>query len=472
MGVLLGVGYGCLEATCLIVAHQLRAFFADWTRFSVAVALVGLCVVLGPHDGTALVFWAGVAIVPWRFVHRGSWERCVGRWARPAWRRYWVYDHHWRDLMEQVGFIRVRRFRRDVVPRVVSLRTTHPSGFPQSSSDTLVVRTERPSSEFAKAADDFAHVLGARSCRAYQHPRVRGLVRKHSAVRLVLGFGPDPLERTVPAFLVPASSADVDLRAVPVGLTEDGEVWTLPVLGEQILVAGVNGSGKGSLLHSLVRGLGPMIRDGSVRLWGWDPKGGVELNTSRDLFYRYCDSDDMQDHADMLSDAVTAMQDQLAWVKSQELRKLEHPTPEHPLNVLIIDEMAQITAKQVSTDLTKQIDSALRKLVNMSRASGFPMLGLLQNPTNETNRHRDEFSCFVALELHGGHVRVDMVLGPGMYQLGARCDRIEHVTMAGVGYVVQSGVPEPVRVRCSWVSDEDIRALARDYAPLLPAQSD
>lgn len=466
MGVIIGVGLGCLEASFLIVWHQLRALLSDWTRAGLAGALLALCVVLGPHDGSALAFWAGVALVPWRFAHRPSWERCVGCWARPAWRRWRVYDYHWDDLIEACHFVRVRRFRPDVRPVIVSLRTRRPAGFPESSTDSLVVRTERTVEDFALVADDFAHVLGARSCRAYRHPRVRGVIRKHAAVRLELGFGADPLERTVPAFPIPERAEDVDLEAVPVGLTEHGEVWTLPVIGNHTLVAGVTGAGKGSVMWMLIRGLLPLIQSGAVRLWGWDPKGGVELNSGRDLFYRYCDSDDMQDHADMLSEAVTVMQDQLRWIKSEGLRKIEHPTPEHPLHLLVIDEFAQITAKQLTTDLTKQIDAALRKLVNMGRAPACPILGMLQNPTNETNRHRDEFSSFVALELHGGHVRVDMILGPGAYNLGAYCDRIEHGVMAGVGYVSMPGCPEPVRVRAAYPTDEDIREMARDYAPL------
>ena len=489
MGVIIGVGLGCLEASILIVWRQATALLSDWTRAGLTLAVVGLCVVLGSHDGSALAFYLLVVLVLWRWVplrrSRAGWERCVGSWARPAWRRWRVYDYHWQDLMEQLHFVRVRRFRPDVQPRIVSLRTSRPAGFPGSSTDTLIVRSERTVEDFALAAEDLAHVLGARSCRAYRHPRVRGVIRKHSAVKLVLGYGADPLERTVPAFPVPSCPEDVDLSAIPVGLTEHGEVWTLPLLGEHILIAGVTGSGTGSLVWSMIRGILPLIQNGCIRVWAFDPKGGVELNIGHDphdLFYRYCDSDDLQDHADMLAEAVTAMKDQLAWLKTAPvspdvpdvygIRKLARPTPEHPLNLLLIDEMAQITAKQIVPDLTRQIDASMRKLVNMGRAPAFPIMGMLQNPTNDTNKHRDEFSCFVALELNGGHVRVDMILGPGMYNLGAHCDRIEHGKMAGTGYVVQSGVPEPVRVRASWVSDEDIRQMARDYAPLVPAQSD
>ncbi len=64
---------------------------------------------------------------------------------------------------------------------------------------------------------------------------------------------------------------------MPVGVVEDGAPWALPVLGTHLLVAGATGAGKGSVVWSLIRGLAPAIRDGSVQLWVVDPKGGMEL---------------------------------------------------------------------------------------------------------------------------------------------------------------------------------------------------
>ena len=53
-----------------------------------------------------------------------------------------------------------------------------------------------------------------------------------------------------------------------------------------------------------------------------------------------------------------------------------------------------------------------------------------------------------------------MVLGDGMRDRGALCDLIP-VELPGVGYVVLSGVPEPIRVRASNITDDDIDAMAR-----------
>lgn len=55
-----------------------------------------------------------------------------------------------------------------------------------------------------------------------------------------------------------------------------------------------------------------------------------------------------------------------------------------------------------------------------------------------------------------------MVLGDGARARGADCDTIPETT-PGVGYVRLDGQREPVRVRAAYVTDDDIRAMAREY---------
>jgi hypothetical protein len=58
--------------------------------------------------------------------------------------------------------------------------------------------------------------------------------------------------------------------------------------------------------------------------------------------------------------------------------------------------------------------------------------------------------------------QIDMVLGDGAREQGARCDRTP-MSLPGVGYVRVDGVREPTRVRAGYVTDEDIAAMSRDY---------
>ncbi len=71
------------------------------------------------------------------------------------------------------------------------------------------------------------------------------------------------------------------------GCREDGDPWTVQLRGSHTLIAGATGAGKESVLWSLIRGLGPAIRDGLVRLWVVDPKGGLEVAAGRPLFDQF-----------------------------------------------------------------------------------------------------------------------------------------------------------------------------------------
>jgi S-DNA-T family DNA segregation ATPase FtsK/SpoIIIE len=52
-----------------------------------------------------------------------------------------------------------------------------------------------------------------------------------------------------------------------------------------------------------------------------------------------------------------------------------------------------------------------------------------------------------------------------MRERGALCDRIPQA-LPGVGYVVLDGDPTPVRVRFSYLHDQQIRDMARTYGRL------
>jgi S-DNA-T family DNA segregation ATPase FtsK/SpoIIIE len=87
----------------------------------------------------------------------------------------------------------------------------------------------------------------------------------------------------------------------------------------------------------------------------------------------------------------------------------------------------------------------------------------LQDPRKETIPFRDLFPTRIALALVEAE-QTDLVLGRGARQRGADCSRIP-LTQPGTAWVWCDGETEPTRVRASWVSDDDIAALAATYAP-------
>jgi S-DNA-T family DNA segregation ATPase FtsK/SpoIIIE len=74
---------------------------------------------------------------------------------------------------------------------------------------------------------------------------------------------------------------------------------------------------------------------------------------------------------------------------------------------------------------------------------------------------RDLFPTRIALRLTE-RGQVDMVLGDGARERGAHCDRIPRTT-PGVGYVLEDGHREPVRVRAGHVTDADIASMRDTY---------
>jgi S-DNA-T family DNA segregation ATPase FtsK/SpoIIIE len=93
----------------------------------------------------------------------------------------------------------------------------------------------------------------------------------------------DPLATPIP-LPRPTPDTRVNLADVRVGVSEAGMWWRLPVLGQHILIAGATGSGKGSVLWSIIAALAPGVRVGSVRLLVIDPKGGMEFGRGQKLF--------------------------------------------------------------------------------------------------------------------------------------------------------------------------------------------
>jgi S-DNA-T family DNA segregation ATPase FtsK/SpoIIIE len=261
-----------------------------------------------------------------------------------------------------------------------------------------------------------------------------------------------------------ATAASVDFHAVPVGRCDDGTPWTVRLLGTHVLLAGATGSGKGSVLWSIVASLGPAIRDGLVRLEGIDPKGGMELGFGRELFHRLLTMDGPgaeKDAVDFLEDLADEADRRDARMAGKT-RVLE-PSTSMPFLVIVIDELASLTAYISESKLRNRSEAALGRLLTKGRAPGMCVIGALQDPRKDIVKYRELFPTRIALRLIEGG-QVDMVLGEGVHARGAHCEAIPEAS-PGVGYVAEDSKAAVTRVRAAYVSDDDIRHLAHTYRP-------
>jgi len=366
-------------------------------------------------------------------------SRHVTEAARDGWRS-WFYRRRWTAALTLAGLAPSYRGR-VLVPVLVSVRAA-------GAVDLLTVRlvTGQAPEAFAERAVNLAHAFGAQLCRVRDsHPGMLTLefVRFDTLADPIDALSPEP---------------EPDLAALPVGRCEDGSAWLLRLLGSHVLIAGATGSGKGSVVWSAVRAMLPAITGGWVRVWALDPKR-MELAFGRDLFTRYADTAPAM--VRLLEDAVTEMHDRASRLAG--VTRSFTPSPSCPFLVILVDELAFLTAYQPDRDLKKRAEAAIATLTSQGRSVGVCVVGALQDPRKDVISLRNLFPTRIALRLDESD-QVDMVLGDGARDRGALADQISPLpeTGAGVGYVRLEGSPDVVRVRAAYVSDDDIRAMTAE----------
>ena len=228
-------------------------------------------VIRGPLPLSTVVVVLVVFLLVWRRLHRPSFTRLVAWRTRGLWRAAAIYRYMWQPAMVTTA-LAVRVDGTQYLPRLVSVRST-------GTVDVVRVRMlpGQMLTDWASNAPRLAQTFGALDCRVRTVPK-----RSHD---LALWFlATDPLTAPVAPFEPPDPP---NLCALPVAMGEDGIIHRLRLLGAHLLVVGATGSGKGSVIWSLVTALAPGIRDGLVQVWAVDPKGGMELAPGRALFTRF-----------------------------------------------------------------------------------------------------------------------------------------------------------------------------------------
>ncbi|GAA5086037.1 S-DNA-T family DNA segregation ATPase FtsK/SpoIIIE [Thermocatellispora tengchongensis] len=411
----------------------------------VALAPGALWLAYGWRWSLAVVALVVVSGAAWALVHRASFSRLLGLRLLAWWRLVWVYRRHWQPVMIVSGLGRHIRGR-DYLPRLGKVTCT-------SWADVVSVKMLNGQSlkDWTDRTDHIAHGFGAPSCR----------VSTARAGRLVLTFPRrDPLDVPMPAVPLPTVG---EVGPVEIGTCEDGRPYRLKVHGTHVLVAGATGSGKGSWLWSIIRGLLPAMAAGLAEVWALDPKL-MELSYGRDLFGP-CYAATPEDCAELLEAAVKVMQERAA--RFAGVQRSHVPTVDDPFILLVVDEVAFLTAYQPDKHLRQRITAALATLTTQGRAVGVGVLAALQDPRKEVMNIRNLFPDKIALRLDESE-QVDMVLGDGARDRGAHADLISSRPEqgAGVGYVRLEGSPDPVRVRAAFVSDADIRAMVAAYVSM------
>jgi DNA segregation ATPase FtsK/SpoIIIE, S-DNA-T family len=423
-----------------LIARLLRLVFRHPVAAVVLAVLGFMWVSLGWPGVTAIAGCAVLVLVIWRCYWPGSFARWVITPARGTCRAF-AYRRHWHAVMT-IADLAPWYQARIILPVLVKVTATR-------YVDRVAVRlvSGQAPADFADRADNLAHGFGALLCR----------VRSARSGAVVLEFvRRDALAAPIPALPIPDR---VDLKALPVGRREDGLPWLIRLHGTHVLIAGATGAGKASLLWGLIRAMLPLMREGLVRVLAADPKL-MELAYGRIIFDTYgAYAADPASIAVMLDQAVADMQGRAA--RFAGYQRDHTPTAEHPFTVVLVDEVAFLTAYQPDRKLREKIMNALATLTTQGRAVGYSVVAALQDPRKDVLTIRNLFPDRIAMRLDEPE-QVDMVLGDGARDRGAACELIspDPSTGAGVAFVRLEADPDPVRVRAGWVTDADIRDMA------------
>ena len=193
------------------------------------------------------------------------------------------------------------------------------------------------------------------------------------------------------------------------------------------------------MIWSLIRALLPGICGGWVRVWALDPKR-MELSFGRELFARYADQAAAM--VELLEAAVAEMHNRAAAFGGKT--RTFAVSAAFPFLVVLIDELAFLTAYQPERDLRKRAEAAIATLTSQGRSVGVCVVGALQDPRKDVISLRNLFPTRIAMRLDESD-QVDMVLGDGARDRGALADLISPLPEvgAGVAYVRLGDLPRP-----------------------------
>ncbi len=430
----------------VIILVQLARLLFVLVRFLARHPVLDLAAVALGYSWT-LAGWPGPVILTatvaallaaWRWRRPGSFARFVGQPVRGKWRRGY-YRRHWLAVLTIAHLAPVYRGHLlvPVLGKVSSTRFT--------DRVLVAVVSGQAVADFAARAENLAHGFGAMLCR----------VRTARPGFLVLEFvRRDALAAVIPAIAI---SGHADLKALPVGRREDGSAWLVRLHGTHLLIAGATGAGKGSVIWSLIRAMLTAMQDGLVQVLAADPKV-MELAYGRPIFDtcgRYAANPAAI--VAMLEDAVSDMPARAARLAGKQ--RDHTPTAEYPFVVVLVDEVAFLTAYQPDKQLRERVKAALATLTTQGRAVGYCVVAALQDPRKEVMSIRNLFPDRIAMRLDEPE-QVDMVLGDGARDRGATADLISTDPAVGAGVAFVRLEADPIRVRAAWVSDDDIQAMA------------
>lgn len=259
------------------------------------------------------------------------------------------------------------------------------------------------------------------------------------------------------------------INALPIGRDiAENRVYRMPFgPGMHTLVVGQTGSGKGGLIWAMACTLLPYQKQGIVEMYGIDPKLGMEMSKAswvfKELLWENDHGDGFYDRVvDFLEDRVVDMKRRAAIARNMGVDKLE-PSAEYPLQVIIIDELVELTMMMPS-ELRRRFTEAVTSLLTMGRAPGYVVVGLTVNAREDVlGAIREYFVNVVGMSMRTA-TDVDVAFGPTMRkEYDLKCHKIVPRVEVGRCYVVDRELQLAVLIQVDNYTADRIRSFRAKY---------
>lgn len=272
------------------------------------------------------------------------------------------------------------------------------------------------------------------------------------------------------------SGGTVDMYGeFPYGVTPKGDVVPLSLIGTNVLIGGVMGSGKTSAV--MVVALAGAL-DATCELWIFELKGSGDAESVKPICHRYVQGDD-DEHCEAALDGAYALEKEMKRRKKivaglpiedvptgrKVTRKLAAKYPHlklHPI-LAIFDEVHTLFEHPV---YGKEAEAVFARLIRKARAYGIILVLTTQRPDAKSIPKKVSDNAIVRFCLAiTGHVANDLVLGTGMYRRGVRANIFEPAEGddpkdSGTGWLARSANSAKI-VRAYFIPQADAREVGK-----------
>lgn len=249
-------------------------------------------------------------------------------------------------------------------------------------------------------------------------------------------------------------------EAVSIGVDAAGSEVRLRLLGQHVLVGGVPEAGKSGVLTAAIS---EAARCPEIALLGIDLKL-VELAPWRQRFSAVATEADTAEQ--LLRGLIAEMGRRYAWLEATGRKKVTMAdlSPALPLLVLVVDELAELTAAGIDKKGEAERAALLRRLAALGRAAGVVLIVATQKPSSDVipTSLRDVLPVRISMKTTNRDMTATIV-GAGL-ETTAPAHEIP-VGMPGVGWLVGESVA-PRQFRAFWVPDDEVAERVRAVASL------